>query len=127
MFTWSRVAALSFPRRHRRYPSASFTYKGVYYVGTYAISETWGRDTDAHGKPAPLNAQYLCGNWCVLGPFIGFRSAKIRARDEPLTWRESRMEMVRAPIPHNIPSHPAPSRPLPPHPAPPPSSAAAIL
>ena len=63
-----------------RYPCASLAYKGIYYVGTYAIAETWGRTTDEHGKPVPLNRQYLCGNWCVLGPFVGFRHAKIEAR-----------------------------------------------
>ena len=70
-----------------RYPCASLAYKGIYYVGTYAIAETWGRTTDEHGKPVPLNRQYLCGNWCVLGPFVGFRHAKIEARDpkHPLT------------------------------------------
>ena len=63
-----------------RYHCASLAYKGIYYVGTYAIAETWGRTTDEHGKPVPLNRQYLCGNWCVLGPFVGFRHAKIEAR-----------------------------------------------
>ena len=74
-----------------RYPCASLAYKGIYYVGTYAIAETWGRTTDEHGKPVPLNRQYLCGNWCVLGPFVGFRHARIEARPSkhPLTFFSS--------------------------------------
>lgn len=78
-----------------RYPSASLVYKGVWYVGTYAIAETWGRSTDEHGKPVPLNSQYLCGNWCVLGPFVGFRSAAIGKVGAGVAWHESRMEMAK--------------------------------
>jgi hypothetical protein len=33
----------------------------VSQVGTYAIAETWGRTTDQHGKPVPLNRQCARG------------------------------------------------------------------
>ena len=33
----------------------------VSQVGTYAIAETWGRTTDQHGKPVPLNRQCAWG------------------------------------------------------------------
>eukprot|EP01047_Picozoa_sp_COSAG01_P029793 COSAG01_NODE_2056_length_8537_cov_4.215607_6_plen_250_part_00 len=92
-----------------RYPSASVVFNGTWYVGTYAIAETWGRTTDEHGKPVPLNRQYLCGNWCVLGPFVGFRSASVVNASRGLQWRESRMEMAKdfnlymaAPQPNNL-------------------------
>jgi hypothetical protein len=78
-----------------RYPSASFAYNGVWYVGTYAIAETWGRTTDEHGKKVPLNPQYQCGNWCVLGPFVGFHHAQITPRGSNMSWVVPRKEMAK--------------------------------
>lgn len=62
-----------------RYPSGNLFYKGVWYYGTYSLAELNG------------NAQYPCGNWCVQGPFVGFR----HSLDKGKTWTEPRMEMAR--------------------------------
>jgi hypothetical protein len=40
-----------------RYPCASLVYHGVWYYGTYTLDDIRGP----------------CGNWCTLGPFVGFR------------------------------------------------------
>lgn len=40
-----------------RYPCGSLVYNGVWYYGTYTLDDING----------------ACGNWCTLGPFIGFR------------------------------------------------------
>ncbi len=88
-----------------RYPSASFTYNGIWYVGTYAIAETWGRTTDEHNKPVPLNRQYLCGNWCVLGPFVGFHHAKITPRGVNMSWVVPRYEMAKSFASYNASSN----------------------
>jgi hypothetical protein len=42
---------------------------------------------------APTARRYLCGNWCVLGPFVGFRHARIRGAN--MSWTEPRMEMAK--------------------------------
>lgn len=62
-----------------RYPSGNLFYKGVWYYGTYSLAELHG------------NAQYPCGNWCVQGPFIGFR----HSLDKGKNWTEPRMEMAK--------------------------------
>lgn len=54
-----------------RYPSASLVYNGIWYYGTYAIDDLKGP----------------CGNWCVQGPFIGFRIS----RDYGRTWTETKL------------------------------------
>jgi len=71
-----RSSALPF---QGRYPSGNLFYKGVWYYGTYALAELHG------------NAQYPCGNWCVQGPFVGFRHSV----DKGKNWIEPRMEMAR--------------------------------
>ena len=57
-----------------RYPCASLAYKGIYYVGTYAIAETWGRTTDEHSSidDADLRA---CDR------------LRFRQPDRPIIWR----------------------------------------
>jgi len=62
-----------------RYPSGGLYYKGVWYVGTYTLAEDVG------------NIQYPCGNWCVMGPFVGFRHSV----DDGVTWEEPRFEMAK--------------------------------
>jgi hypothetical protein len=62
-----------------RYPSGSLYYKGVWYYGTYSLGELSG------------NEQYPCHNWCVQGPFVGFRWSE----DNGATWTEPRMEMAK--------------------------------
>jgi hypothetical protein len=62
-----------------RYPSGNLYYKGVWYYGTYSLAELNG------------NAQYPCGNWCVQGPFVGFRHSLNKGKN----WTEPRMEMAR--------------------------------
>jgi hypothetical protein len=54
-----------------RYPDATLVYKGVWYYGTYVVDEIEG----------------TCGNWCVLGPFVGFRVSK----DYGKTWIQPRL------------------------------------
>jgi len=61
-----------------RYPSASLVYKGVWYMGTYALAELWG------------NRQFPCKNWCVMGPFVGFRHSS----DHGANWVEPRRQMA---------------------------------
>ena len=40
-----------------RYPGGNLVYDGVWYYGTYTLDDIDGS----------------CGNWCTLGPFVGFR------------------------------------------------------
>jgi hypothetical protein len=49
-----------------RYPCGSLVLDGAWYYGTYTLD-------DLHGA---------CGNWCTLGPFVGFR----HSLDYGLTW-----------------------------------------
>jgi hypothetical protein len=42
---------------HGRYPCGSLVLDGVWYYGTYCLDDLFG----------------ACGNWCTLGPFVGFR------------------------------------------------------
>jgi hypothetical protein len=51
----------------------------VWYYGSYSLSELNG------------NKQYPCGNWCVQGPFVGFR----HSLDHGGSWIEPRMEMAK--------------------------------
>jgi len=52
-----------------RYPSASLVYNGVWYYGTYTLDDQYGP----------------CQNWCVQGPFIGFR----QSTDGGNTWKDT--------------------------------------
>lgn len=54
-----------------RYPCGSLVYNGIWYYGTYVLDDLNG----------------ACGNWCVLGPFVGFRISKDFGR----TWTETRL------------------------------------
>jgi hypothetical protein len=42
-----------------RYPGGSLLHRGVWYYGTYTLDDLTGS----------------CGNWCKLGPFVGFRTS----------------------------------------------------
>ncbi|MBV9357384.1 MAG: hypothetical protein JO023_17875 [Chloroflexi bacterium] len=42
-----------------RYPGGSLVHRGVWYYGTYTLDDIDGG----------------CGNWCTLGPFVGFRTS----------------------------------------------------
>lgn len=42
-----------------RYPCAYLCYEGIWYFGTYCLDDIGGE----------------CGNWCVQGPFVGFRTS----------------------------------------------------
>lgn len=50
-----------------RYPCGTLVYDGIWYYGTYVLDDLNG----------------TCGNWCVLGPFVGFRVSK----DYGKTWQ----------------------------------------
>ncbi|CAK9030455.1 unnamed protein product [Durusdinium trenchii] len=63
---------------HGRYPCGSLHVDGVWFYGTYAL------DNENH-QPGQDAAGY-CGNWCIQGPFIGFRWSK----DHGQTWHEPR-------------------------------------
>jgi hypothetical protein len=52
-----------------RYPGGSLVHGGVWYYGTYALDDIDG----------------ACGNWCTLGPFVGFRTST----DGGHTWTET--------------------------------------
>jgi len=52
-----------------RYPAGSLVYNGIWYYGTYVLDDLSGS----------------CGNWCVVGPFVGFRIS----RDYGKTWIET--------------------------------------
>ncbi len=52
-----------------RYPCGTLVYNGTWYYGTYVLDDLNG----------------ACGNWCVLGPFVGFRTSK----DYGKTWLRS--------------------------------------
>jgi hypothetical protein len=53
-----------------RYPSGTLVHDGAWYYGTYTLNDIDGS----------------CGNWCTLGPFVGFRIS----RDYGRTWTETR-------------------------------------
>jgi hypothetical protein len=53
-----------------RYPSASLVYNGVWYYGTYTLDDLNG----------------ACHNWCVQGPFVGFR----QSTDAGKTWIDTK-------------------------------------
>ena len=55
------------------------TSTDVWYYGSYSLAELNGND------------QYPCGNWCVQGPFVGFR----HSIDNGASWVEPRMEMAK--------------------------------
>ena len=57
-----------------RYPCGTLVYNGVWYYGTYVLDD--------------LNGS--CGNWCVLGPFVGFRISK----DYGKTWIRTKLTPV---------------------------------
>ncbi|CAJ1405166.1 unnamed protein product [Effrenium voratum] len=73
---------------HGRYPSANLHLNGVWFYGTYAL------DNENHQPGQPLRSSArsesrsagYCGNWCIQGPFIGFRWSK----DNGKTWHEPR-------------------------------------
>src|SRR6266566_1079156 len=52
-----------------RYPGGSLVHHGVWYYGTYTLEDFDG----------------ACGNWCTLGPFVGFRASPDGGR----TWTET--------------------------------------
>jgi hypothetical protein len=52
-----------------RYPGGSLVHDGVWYYGTYTLDDIDG----------------ACGNWCTLGPFVGFRTSTDNGR----TWTET--------------------------------------
>jgi hypothetical protein len=54
-----------------RYPCGSLVYNAVWYYGTYTLDDLNG----------------TCGNWCVLGPFVGFRIS----HDYGRTWVKTRL------------------------------------
>lgn len=62
-----------------RYPCGSLYYKGVWWYGTYSLE-----------NPGPENPGPNCGNWCVQGPFCGFRWST----DEGKTWTDPRNNMT---------------------------------
>ena len=65
-----------------RYPCGSLFYEGVWYYGTYSLEN----------PSFPPNPLPNCGNWCVQGPFCGFR----QSADKGATWAEPRLEMASA-------------------------------
>jgi hypothetical protein len=52
-----------------RYPGGSLVYRNVWYYGTYTLDDIDG----------------ACGNWCTLGPFVGFRTSTDLGR----SWTET--------------------------------------
>ncbi|CAE7243274.1 unnamed protein product [Symbiodinium sp. CCMP2592] len=81
---------------HGRYPSASLHYDGTWYYGTYALDnenhEPGDAPEGADSKEAAgkLQTAGYCGNWCIQGPFVGFRWS----RDGGKTWEEPRKTMA---------------------------------
>jgi hypothetical protein len=63
-----------------RYPCGSLYYKGTWWYGTYSLEN----------PTFPPNPEPNCGNWCVQGPFCGFRWST----DEGKTWTEPRLNMM---------------------------------
>ncbi|CAE7752877.1 unnamed protein product, partial [Symbiodinium necroappetens] len=81
---------------HGRYPSASLHYDGVWYYGTYALDnenhEPGAAPEESSESQAAGKHQTggYCGNWCIQGPFVGFRWS----RDGGKTWEEPRKTMA---------------------------------
>ncbi|CAE7566571.1 unnamed protein product, partial [Symbiodinium sp. CCMP2456] len=81
---------------HGRYPSASLHYDGVWYYGTYALDNEnhepgdAPRGSESQEAAGKLQTAGYCGNWCIQGPFVGFRWS----RDGGKTWEEPRKTMA---------------------------------
>merc|ERR1712196_261873 len=56
-----------------RYPCGSLYYKGTWWYGTYSLEN----------PTIPPNPPPNCGNWCVQGPFCGFRWSTLRLSVDP--------------------------------------------
>ena len=63
-----------------RYPCGSLFYEGTWYYGTYSLQN----------PSFPPNPLPDCGNWCVQGPFCGFR----QSTDKGASWHEPRLKMA---------------------------------
>ncbi|CAL1137136.1 unnamed protein product [Cladocopium goreaui] len=76
------VASSSTSPYHGRYPCGSLHVNGTWFYGTYAL------DNENHQPGDRLGATRggYCENWCIQGPFIGFRWSK----DNGKTWNEPR-------------------------------------
>ena len=77
---------------HGRYPCGSLVFNGTWFYGTYALDNEnhqpgHARDVVGH---AGVSKPGYCGNWCIQGPFVGFRTSSDRGR----TWREPRVHMA---------------------------------
>mmetsp|Transcript_87210 Transcript_87210/g.279590 ORF Transcript_87210/g.279590 Transcript_87210/m.279590 type:complete len:286 (-) Transcript_87210:10-867(-) len=71
---------------HGRYPSASLAFNGTWFYGTYML------DNENHQpgrRLAGTGAAGYCGNWCIQGPFVGFRTSVDRGR----SWHEPRLHV----------------------------------
>lgn len=71
---------------HGRYPCGTLYYKGVWFYGTYALD---GDLLPDHRASAGSSRPDYCGNWCVQGPFVGFRWST----DGGKSWVEPRVRM----------------------------------
>ena len=80
----SRVGTFaSGPSPYRgRYPCGSLVYNGTWFYGTYLL--------DNENHEVGSNAAGYCENWCVQGPFVGFRTST----DLGETWDEPRVNMT---------------------------------
>eukprot|EP00434_Breviolum_minutum_P017523 symbB.v1.2.015465.t1/scaffold1158.1/size134810/2 len=69
---------------HGRYPCGSLHVDGIWFYGTYAL------DNENHqpgfGEQMNSSRAGYCENWCIQGPFLGFRWSK----DDGKTWNEPR-------------------------------------
>ncbi|CAE7214229.1 unnamed protein product [Symbiodinium natans] len=76
---------------HGRYPSASLHHNGIWYYGTYALDNENHEPGERSGQEVGRShtADY-CGNWCIQGPFVGFRWS----RDAGKTWQEPRKTLA---------------------------------
>ena len=63
-----------------RYPCGSLYYKGVWFYGTYTLDN----------PSFPPNPEPNCGNWCVQGPVVDWRTST----DQGKTWQEPRVNMT---------------------------------
>ncbi len=76
-----------------RYPCGSLVYNGTWFYGTYTLDNEnhqpgRSRGIDSPGPEVPEVAGY-CENWCIQGPFVGFRTSTNQGK----TWNEPRLKM----------------------------------
>lgn len=68
---------------HGRYPCGSLYYNKTWFYGTYML------DNENHEPGLGVSESGYCENWCIQGPFAGFRWSQ----DQGQSWHEPRLHV----------------------------------